>query len=530
MRTRKSFAQHQSMGGFMKAIALVATFLFLNSATAAIHNLQMDSAAIVSKKKVSTARGTEEFSTFQIANFAPSRQVGSPELPVKSFLLVGTPTSIDVSVVANSSVRYAGTKPYPVQRQPCRCADDRKLVFEFNSRAYSKAAPAYQLEYLGAFRGTPITRLDVNLGYYDSRSNETVLLSDVTVEHSAAVYRQEPGTYTDYLIIGSQNLMPGAQDFIAWKKAQGYNVVVETLTSPQITKQMVSDLSAKHFKNSGSDFVILIGDEKGLPMNTASTSGGSTPSDLKYFTMDGPQDNIPDMFYGRIAASTPEDVKDRFAKIIEYDQKSAKDTKGLTRVIGIASDEGYGPSDNEYIKSIEDTFVKTWGYTSAHFYQGDKKSNPTELNKELSTGAAWLFYMGHGSGDSWPSMYSTYDVSDATNIVNAEKVKPIIIDVACMNGRLLPGYLGTTLDDVLSATAFGGAAYYGGTVNISWHPPAVMARGIAYEHAAKNFRHLGEALLAGQMYLSSNWNSSSDIIDNYEWYHLQGDPGMVISQ
>jgi hypothetical protein len=77
-----------------------------------------------------------------------------------------------------------------------------------------------------------------------------------------------------------------------------------------------------------------------------------------------------------------------------------------------------------------------------------------------------------------------------------------------------------------SASAFGAVAYYGGSVNISWHPPAIMARGIAFEQLDKKFHHLGEALLAGQMYLAANWNNQEQVIDNFEWYHLQGDPGL----
>lgn len=513
-----------STGGFMKFIAVLAV-LFSLSAEAATQHISFSTKDMVVQKDKSRSEG---FSKMELPNITFSRQLGTPELPVKSFLLAGTPENITVSVQVNASQRLNGFKPMPVQQQPCRCADDRKLTFQFNTRSYSQPTPQYTLSYLGAFRGTPVTRLDVNLAQYNARDNSVTLATDVSVDHSVPLYRQETEEYTDYLIVAPAGLVKGTEDFVAWKKSQGYNVIVETLQTPQITKQALTDAMAKHYKDSGTDFVILIGDEKGLPMNTASTSGGSTPSDLKYFTMDGPQDTIPDMFAGRIAASTPDDVRDRLAKIIEFEQKAHKDTKGLTRVIGIASNEGYGPSDNDYIKSIEDKFVQTWNFQSTHFYQNDKKSNPTELNKELSTGAAWLFYMGHGSGSSWPSMYQDYEVDDARNIVNNEKVKPIIIDVACMNGKLLPGYLGTTFDDVLSPSAFGAVAYYGGTVNISWHPPAVMARGIAYEHTAKNFRHLGEALLAGQMYLTANWNSTSDVVDNFEWYHLQGDPGMII--
>jgi hypothetical protein len=107
-------------------------------------------------------------------------------------------------------------------------------------------------------------------------------------------------------------------------------------------------------------------------------------------------------------------------------------------------------------------------------------------------------------------------------------VKPIIIDVACQNGRLISGNLGSNFMKTDGANEFGAAAYYGGSVNISWHPPAIMARGIAFEQTAKKFHHLGEALLAGQLYLAANWTNQAEIIDNFEWYHLQGDPGMNI--
>ncbi|MBY0316253.1 MAG: hypothetical protein K2Q26_12070, partial [Bdellovibrionales bacterium] len=186
--------------------------------------------------------------------------------------------------------------------------------------------------------------------------------------------------------------------------------------------------------------------------------------------------------------------------------------------------------DNEYVKSIEQKLTDVYDFTSTHFYQNDKKSNPTELNARLSEGASWLFYMGHGSGSSWPSMNKSYYTSDVKGILNLEAVKPVIIDVACMNGRITSGYIGSTFSGVENENSMGSAAYYGGTVNISWHPPAIMARGIAFEHAAKNFRHLGEALLAGQMYLAANLSSTSEVVDNFEWYHLQGDPGMLIAQ
>ena len=78
-------------------------------------------------------------------------------------------------------------------------------------------------------------------------------------------------------------------------------------------------------------------------------------------------------------------------------------------------------------------------------------------------------------------------------------------------------------------SAFGAVAYYGGSVNVSWNPPAIMAQGIAFEHLTKKYNFLGQALLAGQLYLAGKWTKQEEVVDNFEWYHLQGDPGLNIS-
>ena len=54
-------------------------------------------------------------------------------------------------------------------------------------------------------------------------------------------------------------------------------------------------------------------------------------------------------------------------------------------------------------------------------------------------------------------------------------------------------------------------------------------RGVSFEDDFMD-RHFGEALLAGQLYLAANWNATNGVIDNFEWYHLQGDPAMLLNQ
>ncbi len=501
--------------------------LFSFEANAAKLNLGISQDAInVERSDASTARG---FSKLKVRGFELSKKVGEPELPVKSLLVYGAPKDIQVSINYRRSFVLEKLKPMPVQQQPCRCADDVKKSFQYSARAYA-SPQSHTVQSLGWWRGQPISRVDIPLARYNANENAIYVAEDLQVEHNAVEFAVARAEYQDYLIVVPARLVSGVVEFSKWKTAQGYNVIIEALETPQITLDGVAKVISDNYAKNGIDFVLMVGDETVLPMHNVPTSAGQATTDIKYFTLDGSGDYVPDVFYGRIVATTADEVAQNLAKSVEFEKSGTKNSKGVSHVIGIASDEGSGPSDDEYVRSIEEKLASTFGYVSTHFYQGDQKSNPTELNKSLSSGAAWLFYMGHGSGTSWPSLRQEYYVEDIANLKNATQIKPIIIDVACANGRLLPGYLGSAFTDQTNNDAHGAVAYYGGTVNISWHPPAVMARGIAFEHADKKFKHLGEALFAGQMYLAANWDSQSDIVDNFEWYQLQGDPALLIQE
>ncbi|MBC7456631.1 MAG: hypothetical protein H7235_00010 [Bdellovibrionaceae bacterium] len=477
------------------------------------------------------------FSKFNVQGFQNTQVVGRASLPVKTWLLVGQPADIKVSVQVQRSQVFKNVVPFPTQEQPCRCVTDKKISFAFDEVSYAPSrsvagADQYTMTYLGAYKGQPITQLNVNLAYFDTAKNEVVLNTGVTVTHNTSEFSLQNEDLKNYLIVVPQTLAIGLEDFVAWKQSEGYNVVVEKLSSPNTTIAAVAKIVKDYYNRKQADFVMIIGDSNTVPMNMVKTSGDAkTPSDLKYFLMDGAADLIPDMYSSRIVANNANDVKMKLAKAIEFEKRSFIDAKGMNTNIGIASNEGSSPSDDEYVKNIEKQFESKMKFKSVHFQQNDEKSNPTELNNALTAGAVWLTYLGHGSGTSWPSMNQEYDMSSFKDIKNKNTVKPIVIDVACMNGRLESNYLGAAFIDVLGLTpndSFGAAAYLGGSVNISWHPPALMATGIAKEHSSKNFSHLGQAILAGQLYLAGNWSNAGDVMDNLEWYHLQGDPGMNI--
>lgn len=515
----------------MKQLSILVLFLALaikaNAAEISINKSAIKVAAVTSStlSKSILNQKIAGFSTVAVEGFESDKTIGAPELPVRSWLLQGTPEQIKVALNVQAEQVLANVKPIPVQEEDCRCATQKVRTFQFKADLYKNQAP-YTLTYLGAFRGTPITRLDVNVASYDAAKNQVSVKTQMNIQFSAPEYSFQAGDYRDYLIITTQNLKSGLDEFVAYKKSLGYNVNVEEVSAPTLAS--ISELVKKHYAQ-GVDFVIIVGDDKAIPMHKVDTDGSAqTPTDIKYFTLDGANDYIPDVFYSRIVASSAAQVAFELNKSSEFEQKTANDQSGFKRIIGIASDEGSNPSDEQYVRSIETNFKSVLGVESTHFAQGDAaNSNPAKLNEAFGLGAFWLTYLGHGSGQDWASMNKWYNISDVSNMKNAGKVKPVVIDVACMNGVIQSGYLGSTLMGGDSETS-GVAAYYGGTVNISWHPPAVMAQGIVSEHLTKKFKHLGEALFAGQLYLAAKWNNKEQVIDNFEWYHLQGDPGMSI--
>lgn len=505
----------------------VVALFFAVSAQAAQVNLKTVSINAGSVK-VTEAKATKfgTFANVSVEGLESSKTVGAPELPVKSYLLQGTPEEITVALNVRSQQVLENVRPFPTQEQDCRC-EVAKKPFAFSQEKYEQSQAPYTLTYVGAFRGTPITRLDVNLASYDASSNSVTLNSNVEIATNAVDYSFDRGDYKDYLIIVPDALAAGVDEFVAYKAARGFNVEVEKILSPASELSALTSLVKKHYEK-GADFVIIVGDDRAVPMSKLQTSGSyQTPSDLPLYTMDGAGDYVPDMFSSRIIASSADQVKAQLAKAIDYEARVLSgNVSGLGKVIGVASNEGSAPSDKEYVQAVNKEFMKL-GVGELFLYQNDTKSNPTTLNNQFNEGSFWMTYLGHGSGTSWPSFNVSYYQTEFAKVRNKNVAKPVIIDVACMNGRLQETYLGAVSMKV-QGEAFGAAAYFGGTVNISWHPPAVMARGIAIEHQAKRFNHIGEAILAGQLYLTANWTNQVDVVDNYEWYHLQGDPGMLI--
>ncbi len=480
----------------------------------------------------------KSFTDLKAAGLELTANEGEPALPFHAIVVPGTPADIEVNLDLGSEEMLSDVVPAPAQKQKCRCELDKKLPFMFKAKAYKQVSALYRIESMGDFRGQAYSRVILSPVSYDGMNKSLSIYPNLKVsvisrDHSKKndvykVMKEEVASAYDYLIISPKALQPGLENFLLWKRKLGHVINLVSLEDIGATSAQINKFIHDEYAKNKFTYAMLVGSEKIFPTNYLSTSGGSrTPSDSSYFIMGDATDFIPDVYHSRLVAESLEDVKNQTGKWIAYESAETVNQAGFTKMIGIASNEGSGPSDNEYVQSIEKRFADKVGATASHFYQNNANSSTAGINAAFNAGAFWTVYMGHGDGSAWPSTNSTYNVNSIAQMDNAAQVKPVLIDVACQNGKLLKGHFGERMANVSKdGLAMGVTAYYGGSVNISWHPPAILARGVVYKYFDKNLTTLGESIFAGHLYLAENFSKKDELIWNYRWFHLFGDPSL----
>ncbi len=467
---------------------------------------------------------------------------GQPMLPVHSVLVKGYPEEIKVEANLGKFKSISGLVPSPAQLK-MRCIDCVQPEYTVDWDAYKKEAQEfYKVKYLGMFRGTPITKVEFIPGQYNDKEDALEIYPQAKFKVTSGRFLKgyqnideivaEGRLNNKYIILSPKDYIEDVTPFIEWKKNVGFDVEVFSLEDIGNDFKKIQDFFRAQYKENKFAYALIVGHEKMVVTEYVSTSGSyNTPSDLNYFTMDGGDDYIPDALYGRLVIGGKEDVKNQIQKIIAYEKGQYVDDSGMLNHIGIASNEGYNPSDVEYVKMMLEPFIQNFGVVPSYFFQSNYDSTAANVSASLNKGSLWLNYIGHGDGYAWPSMYRQFKAADIAKLSNVE-VKPVVIDVACQNGRFVYGTarLGERFMNSTNTTgeALGAVAYYGGSVNISWHPPAIMAVGINKVVVEKKLEKIGEALLAGHFYLAQNYSTLKDVKDNYRWYHLFGDPSMMI--
>jgi len=505
----------------------------------------------------------EGFASVDVVGLKHFATIGSPELLTTGSLLAVPPGyEVKVQLVQQKKHFLKDTVVRPAQKK-LRCDCPELLGFSFNAPLYeSKAqypASILRLEKVGNFHGVELVRV----GFYPAQMdfNERSLSGASLIEAEVSFVKtgesrslQLPNSIYKSVqasVANSEDFakfaMPAGKEVMVFfvadalvdatlplinaKKEQGFDVQVVTLTQAGGTKESILAFVKNLYETAvvKPTYFLFVGNKDTMPVYKESTSNGPAASDYRYTLLAG-NDEIPDVFYGRLVADNEADVATQVQRILDYPKNNKKDAWMHEALTIASSGAGMGLSDKEYAESVA-TDLKAMQYTKVDtFLEMEETAKKADISKSLNEGRHWLAYFGHGDGTSWPSTNDNFNIETIRELTNTGKL-PVIIDVACDNASWVEidtcfGKAWVT-HQVASKPA-GAVAFYGGSVIISWDPPAIMSQGIAKARNEKKIASLGASVAAGQLFLIEKMGKTEATIENWMWYNLFGDPSMAL--
>lgn len=564
--------------------------------------------------------GEQQFTSLRMDGFAGQNQVGRPDLPAMVKLVeipLGEGLTYDiVEVICDTLDGTALNVKNPiVPAQASRSKSDRSdFRLAMDGSVYGAndfvGDDVITLEKIGVARDANLAEVHFNPIKWNPTTNQIVIYKKVVVRirmtepdvaatiqmknihHSGAFNLTSDvinhiGSPKDvsncaplhYLIVAHSSFRGQFENFVEWKKRQGFTVEVAYTDDTEVGTDTahIRTFIKNHYTNATAEnpaptFVLLIGDNEQIPAYyCVEGSGWSTSthySDLYYMTWTR-GDIIPDCFYGRFSAQNLSQLTPQIEKTLYYEQYAFTDPNFLTTGILVAGEDQGMSGDNAYkcADPAMDYIAKTYvnannGYNSVYYYKNNTNFAPdgvtvngssqtsasaTTLRNLYNEGAGWINYSAHGDVTEWyKPNFTTAHVHAMTN-----NGKPgIMIGSCCLtNSFQADECLGEAL--LRKGNNAGAVSYIGGSDVTYWSEDFYWAVGLrnnisntmnpSYDSTRlggydrmfhthnesfdKWYNTSGALVMAGNMAVQS---STSSLKKHYwEVYHLMGDPSLM---
>lgn len=365
--------------------------------------------------KSKVEKTTTEFTDLYLPNGYYIGNIGDPKLPaIKKLILVPANASLKVEVKSctkkEMSLSSFGIKSplVPVQPSVKKSQDPSSIKFEYNKSAYStnkySNTPLVTVEYLGTMRGIGVARVVIAPVSYNP-IKESIIVSndidfdilvngstggiDITIDNALKSNYFDPiylsieksagsDIYTNHkdltknptkmLIVTNRLFEEALNPFVKWKARKGFEI--ETVFTDEIGS---SSTDIKHYiskvYNSATEsdpaptFLVIAGDTDMVPASAVG-SASERQTDLYYASIDG--DYFPEMYYGRLSASTVEEMNNIVSKILHYEQYQFEDPTYLSNITLIAGD------DAQWNPQVGQATIK---YGTANYFNANKGFN-----------------------------------------------------------------------------------------------------------------------------------------------------------
>lgn len=505
---------------------------------------------------------TDGFKQLFLRGLTPMGEIGMPDLSA-SGRLVAVPKGFiaKLKVVEDEVNEIPEVNVRPFQRKSrCRTGDNG---FRFNSAFYNSRgvypSQTVSLEEVGSLQGLKILRVAMNPIQVDRENNSLKVHSKLSVTVELEQVSEAPTTLLSSsfyklataIAVNGENLFPyvnrklgpetmvifTADEFkdaiaplVQWKRERGLTVRIFSMSEVAQTSsaQNTKDFLESYVKQNGyPTYLLFVGNATTVPPFKATTDYGPAATEFPFSQLSG-DDFVPDALYGRLVADNLEELKTQMARWIAYERNPESAGAWYQTGTTVASGDGFDPSDAEYATMVREQLSKAT-YTELDAFEFDKENaTPENIIASMNKGRSWVSYFGHGSGTSWASTNGEFSNEHVEQFTNTTRL-PVVFDVACLNAaydteELCFGKKWVT--HTHNGQPAGAVAFYGGSVSVSWHPPAIMSTGIAKYHFEKSLQTVGLSVLAGQLYLLEKQGMRHETLDNLEWYNLFGDPSL----
>lgn len=556
-------------------------------------------------KDLSSIEG-KDFTEIYFGNGYSTGKIGTPKLPAfKKLIQIPNGAEVTVKVIGYSEevieLESIGiiNELYPVQPSLRKDQDLDKIQFHYDKKAYRKNdfqnTPLASIEVLGTMRGIRIARVEIAPVNYNPVEKTLKVYNDIEVEisfsgvnkaanelirsktyspffepihkvlensYTKSVYDDHPDFTKDpvkMLIVSNRMFESTLAPLVEWKTKKGFFVEVAYTddigqTSAAIKTFIHEKYNEGTLENPAPTFLVLVGDVEQVPASATGTASGKK-TDLYYASVDG--DYFPEMYYGRLSATTTQQLENIINKILYYEQYQFEDPTYLNNATLIAGTDGtwnynvgqptvkYGTANHF---NSDNGFSTVWGYgVTEDPNNPNNNSGYTGCYDNERISVSLINYTAHCSETSWagPNLY----ISDVNSMTNTNKY-PLAIGNCCLSADF--GYSESIGEAWIRAQNKGAVTYVGSSPNSFWFEDFYWAVGAfpiegnnsgyvptfeettfgAYDAPFNtNYVTVGGIVFTGNLAVTEvdleGYPSHSSPLYYWEAYNILGDPSLV---
>jgi protocatechuate 3,4-dioxygenase beta subunit len=374
-------------------------------------------------------------------------------------------------------------------------------------------------------------------------------LSPQKIERDTITALHSTTNAADYIIITHADFLAAAQSLVAWRASQGLRTFVvdvadvyDEFSGGLLSPQAIHDFLAYAYNNWQAPaplYVLLFGDGNYDPRNYLGTGTptyippylefvdlwmGENASENRFVTVSG-NDNLPDMFIGRIPVNSQAQATAVVSKILTYEQ-NPPDTNWNSKVLFIA-DNMDSAGNFAYYSDKATRYLPAY-YNPQKIYYGINYATVASAREAIQSGfnngALIINYVGHGFPQFWASE-NLFSNNTVASLSNANKL-PFVTSMSCLTSSFIyPNMNGvetSSLAEKLVLSTNGGAiATFASTGLGQASGQDYLNTGLFHAIFQENRTQIGPATTRAKLNLYASTGSYQDLIDIYT---LLGDP------